>query len=81
MTDPQSTGGPAQDDGQPAPSMDMNLFRSMLIDSVGFDEFVMPGQFFAPTVAYGNNSANRIQPIDINDLGGTGTGLLIVRPE
>lgn len=35
MTDPQSTGGPPPDTEQPAPSMDMNLFRSMLIDSVG----------------------------------------------
>jgi len=41
----------------------------VLLDSVGFDEFVMMGnEFFDATVAYGNNSANRIAPIGIGDL-------------
>ncbi len=39
-----------------------------LLDAIGFDEFVMAGQFFDPTVAYGDNSANRISPIGIGDL-------------
>lgn len=42
--------------------------NGMLLDSIAFDEFVTPGQFYDPTVTYGNNSANRINPIGINDL-------------
>ncbi len=43
--------------------------NGVLLDSVGFDEFVMMGnEFFDATVAYGNNSANRIAPIGIGDL-------------
>lgn len=40
----------------------------VMLDSVAFDEFVTAGQFFDPTVSYGDNSANRIQPIGIGDL-------------
>lgn len=41
----------------------------VLLDSVGFDEFVtMGGEFFDATVEYGNNSANRIAPIRLSDL-------------
>ena len=40
-----------------------------LLDSVAFDEFVTIGnEFYDATVAYGNNSANRIAPISIGDL-------------
>ncbi|MCA9254279.1 MAG: PEP-CTERM sorting domain-containing protein [Phycisphaerales bacterium] len=52
--------------------------NGVLLDSIAFDEFVTAGQFFDPTVVYGNNSANRINPIGINDLDpmsrGTATG-------
>lgn len=41
----------------------------VLLDAIWFDEFVTMGNaFFDATVAYGNNSANRIAPIGIGDL-------------
>ncbi len=49
-------------------SIDFYL-NGVLLDSVGFDEFTTMGnEFFDATVAYGNNSANRIAPISIGDL-------------
>ncbi|MCB9853438.1 MAG: PEP-CTERM sorting domain-containing protein [Phycisphaerales bacterium] len=48
--------------------MVMFYLNGVLLDSIAFDEFVTPGQFYDPTVVYGNNSANRISPISIGDL-------------
>lgn len=48
--------------------MVMFYLDGILLDSVAFDEFVMAGQFFDPTVSFGDNSANRISPISIGDL-------------
>lgn len=58
--------------------MVMFYLNGVLLDSIAFDEFVTAGQFFDPTVVFGNNSANRISPISIGDLDpssrGTATG-------
>lgn len=57
--------------------MVMFYLGGVLLDSIAFDEFVTAGQFFDPTVVYGNNSANRISPIGIGDLNPTTRGTAI----
>ncbi len=42
----------------------------VLVDQVSFADFITPGSgYYDPTVAYGNNSANRITPITSAQLG------------
>lgn len=49
------------------------------IGEVGFDEFVdNTSVFYDPTVAFGNNSANRINPILASEIGATGFDRVIV---
>ena len=44
----------------------------VLVGTVGFEDFVNPGStFYDPTVEFGDNSANRIEPIRMSQLGGT----------
>ncbi|MEO0630324.1 MAG: hypothetical protein AAFY46_06310 [Planctomycetota bacterium] len=50
-----------------------------LVGSVGFDEFEDAGSpYFDPSVVFGNNTANRIQPIAASDFGVLGFDRVVI---
>lgn len=61
-------------DHEPAVENSMIRFfaNGLLVGEIHFNDFANPASlFYDPTVAFGNNSANRIAPIDIAQLGGS----------